>query len=83
MPKSLLIVESPAKARTLGRYLGKDFVVKASVGHIKDLPKNKLGIDVEKDFLVQHGRDAEDDAAGNDDGGFAVFEREVPRLDFL
>lgn len=54
MPKSLLIVESPAKARTLGRYLGKDFVVKASVGHIKDLPKNKLGIDVEKDFLADY-----------------------------
>ncbi|HBD07972.1 MAG TPA: hypothetical protein DCZ69_06890, partial [Syntrophobacteraceae bacterium] len=41
MSKSLLIVESPTKARTLSRYLGKDFVVKASVGHIKDLPKNK------------------------------------------
>lgn len=54
MPKSLLIVESPAKARTLGRYLGKDFVVKASVGHIKDLPKNKLGIDVDKNFLADY-----------------------------
>lgn len=50
MPKSLLIVESPTKARTLGKYLGKDFVVKASVGHVKDLPKNRLGIDVEHDF---------------------------------
>ncbi len=54
MTKSLLIVESPTKAKTLGRYLGKDFVVKASVGHIKDLPKNKLGIDVEKDFLTDY-----------------------------
>jgi len=50
MAKSLLIVESPTKAKTLGRYLGKQFIVKASVGHIKDLPKNKLGIDVEHDF---------------------------------
>ncbi|MFP5212003.1 MAG: type I DNA topoisomerase [Acidobacteriota bacterium] len=50
MPKSLLIVESPTKAKTLGRYLGKDFIVKASVGHVKDLPKSKLGIDIEKDF---------------------------------
>ena len=54
MPKSLLIVESPTKAKTLERYLGKDFVVKASVGHVKDLPKNKLGIDVEKDFLPEY-----------------------------
>jgi DNA topoisomerase-1 len=45
-----LIVESPAKARTLERYLGKDFAVKASVGHIKDLPSNKLGIDLENNF---------------------------------
>lgn len=50
MAKSLLIVESPTKAKTLGRYLGKNFIVKASVGHIKDLPKNKLGIDLEHEF---------------------------------
>jgi DNA topoisomerase I len=54
MPKSLLIVESPTKAKTLGRYLGKDFIVKASVGHIKDLPRNKLGIDLEKDFQADY-----------------------------
>jgi len=54
MPKSLLIVESPAKARTLGRYLGRDFVVKASVGHIKDLPRNKLGIDVAGNFQADY-----------------------------
>jgi len=54
MPKSLLIVESPTKAKTLGRYLGKDFIVKASVGHIKDLPKNKLGIDLEKEFSPEY-----------------------------
>ena len=48
--KNLVIVESPAKARTLGKYLGRDFQVKASVGHIVDLPKSKLGVDVKKDF---------------------------------
>lgn len=60
MSKSLLIVESPTKAKTLGRYLGKDFVVKASVGHIKDLPANKLGISLDKEFTpeyqVMHGK---------------------------
>jgi len=48
--KSLVIVESPAKAKTIGKYLGKDYTVKASVGHIMDLPKSKLGVDIEKDF---------------------------------
>lgn len=48
--KSLVIVESPAKANTINKYLGKDFVVKASLGHVKDLPKSKLGVDVEHDF---------------------------------
>ncbi len=50
MGKSLIIVESPAKARTITKFLGKDFVVKASVGHIRDLPKTKLGVDVEHGF---------------------------------
>ncbi|MCI0404439.1 MAG: DNA topoisomerase, partial [Acidobacteria bacterium] len=50
MAKSLVIVESPAKARTIGRYLGKDYVVKPSLGHIKDLPRKHLGVDVEKGF---------------------------------
>lgn len=54
MSKSLLIVESPTKAKTLGRYLGKDFIVKASVGHVKDLPKNRLGINLEKDFQPEY-----------------------------
>lgn len=48
--KSLVIVESPAKAKTIGKYLGKDFTVKASIGHIMDLPKSKLGVDLEHDF---------------------------------
>ncbi len=48
--KNLVIVESPAKARTLEKYLGRDFQVKASVGHVVDLPKSKLGVDVKKNF---------------------------------
>ena len=54
MSKSLLIVESPTKARTLERYLGKDFIVKASVGHIKDLPGNKLGVNLDAEFKPQY-----------------------------
>lgn len=48
--KNLLIVESPAKAKTIGKFLGKNYTVKASVGHVRDLPKSKLGIDVENNF---------------------------------
>lgn len=50
MEKSLVIVESPAKAGTLKKFLGKGFTVKASVGHILDLPKKKLGVDIQKEF---------------------------------
>ena len=48
--KNLVIVESPAKAKTLEKYLGRDYQVKASVGHVVDLPKSKLGVDLKKDF---------------------------------
>lgn len=50
MAKSLVIVESPAKAKTINKYLGKDFSVKASMGHIRDLPAKELGVDVEEGF---------------------------------
>lgn len=50
MEKSLVIVESPSKAKTIHKYLGKDYVVKATVGHIKNLPKSKLGVDVDDGF---------------------------------
>jgi DNA topoisomerase-1 len=60
--KSLIVVESPAKAKTINKYLGKEFVVEASVGHIKNLPKSKMGIDVEGGFLPEYetiaGKDA-------------------------
>ena len=54
MPKSLLIVESPTKAKTLQKYLGKDFVVASTMGHIRDLPKNELGVDLEHEFQPRY-----------------------------
>ncbi|MFQ5449032.1 MAG: type I DNA topoisomerase [Nitrospinaceae bacterium] len=54
MGKSLLIVESPTKVNTLKKIVGKDFVIKASVGHLKDLPKKKLGVDVDNDFAPEY-----------------------------
>ena len=52
--KSLVIVESPAKARTIGKYLGSKFTVKATVGHVRDLPAKKLGIDIDKGFEPEY-----------------------------
>ena len=54
MAKALVIVESPAKAKTINKYLGKQFVVKASLGHIKDLPKKDLAVDVENGFRPKY-----------------------------
>ncbi|MDD5602555.1 MAG: type I DNA topoisomerase [Eubacteriales bacterium] len=50
MAKNLVIVESPAKSKTIGRFLGKSYKIEASVGHIRDLPKSTLGVDVDKNF---------------------------------
>ena len=50
MSKNLVIVESPAKAKTISKFLGKDYIVKASMGHVRDLPKSTMGIDIENDF---------------------------------
>ncbi len=58
MPKTLLIVESPTKARTIGRYLGKDYKVVATVGHIRDLPKNKMAVDMANNFEVEYQIDS-------------------------
>jgi len=54
MAKNLVIVESPAKAKTINKFLGKNFLVTSSMGHIIDLPKSKIGIDVENDFKPQY-----------------------------
>src|SRR3990172_9588571 len=51
MAKALVIVESPAKAKTINKYLGRDYKVVASMGHVRDLPKSKLGVDVEDGFV--------------------------------
>ena len=51
MQKNLVIVESPAKAKTIEKFLGSDFVVKSSFGHIRDLPKKDLSIDIEGGFV--------------------------------
>jgi DNA topoisomerase IA len=50
MAKNLVIVESPAKAKTINKYLGSDYKVLASIGHIKDLPSKGLGVDIENNF---------------------------------
>jgi DNA topoisomerase I len=54
MAKALVIVESPAKAKTIGKYLGKNYIVKASLGHVKDLPKRDLAVDVDNDFSPKY-----------------------------
>jgi DNA topoisomerase-1 len=59
MVKNLVIVESPAKAKTIERFLGKDFVVKSSFGHVRDLSKNDLSVDIEKGFIPKYSVSAD------------------------
>ena len=74
MPNRLIIVESPSKARTLAKFLGAGYTVKASMGHIRDLPKSTLGVDLENGFrpeyIVIRGKEKQirelRDAAGGD-----------------
>ena len=54
MGKILVVVESPTKAKTIGKYLGKKYTVKASMGHVRDLPKSQFGVDIENNFLVKY-----------------------------
>ncbi|KFX59182.1 type I DNA topoisomerase [Clostridium botulinum] len=54
MGQKLVIVESPAKAKTIGKYLGKNYIVEASMGHIRDLPKSKLGVDIENNYTPNY-----------------------------
>lgn len=53
MSRNLVLVESPAKAKTINKYLGKNFIVEATIGHVKNLPKSKLGVDIEKNYEPQ------------------------------
>ena len=53
-PTNLVIVESPSKAKTIGKYLGPDYTVKASMGHLRDLPKSTMGVDLEHDFTPKY-----------------------------
>ena len=54
MQENLVIVESPAKAKTIERFLGKDYVVKSSFGHIRDLAKKGLGVKIDEDFMPDY-----------------------------
>ena len=51
---NLVIVESPSKAKTIGKYLGPEYVVKASMGHLRDLPKSTMGVDIEGGFVPEY-----------------------------
>ena len=54
MPKSLVVVESPTKVRTISKFLGQDYTVRASMGHVRDLPANSLSVDIENGFAPEY-----------------------------
>ncbi len=54
MADALIIVESPTKVKTLSKFLGSEYTIKASVGHVKDLPSNRLGVDIEHEFAPEY-----------------------------
>ena len=54
MSKTLVVVESPAKAKTIEKFLGKKYTVKASMGHLRDLPKSQFGVDIEQGFIPKY-----------------------------
>jgi len=54
MGQKLVIVESPAKAKTIGKYLGKNYIVEASMGHVRDLPKSRLGVDIDNNYTPKY-----------------------------
>ncbi|HWQ61794.1 MAG TPA: toprim domain-containing protein, partial [Negativicutes bacterium] len=54
MSKALVVVESPAKAKTIEKFLGKNYTVRASMGHLRDLPKSQFGVDIEQDFAPKY-----------------------------
>ncbi len=54
MAKYLVIVESPTKEKTISKFLGPDYTVKSSYGHIRDLPSNKMGVDIDNDFKPEY-----------------------------
>ena len=92
MSKTLVVVESPAKAKTIEKYLGGGYTVKASYGHIRDLPKSKLGVDSENDFAPEyiipadsekHARDLKSALRGADDLILATdYDREGEAIAF-
>ena len=71
--RPLIVVESPTKARTIGRFLGRSFGIKASSGHIMDLPKAKLGVEIEKNFeprrFARHGESSVRDLSALEPSG--------------